>query len=145
MQKNSPIAGKKLISKIYDIVIIAAPMTSDQDHTIVFDGFENPDLKFVDDYQTTFATFIQGNLNNAYFGLKSEMSTILSCDPVKTKISSIGKLSSIEGINNNSAKAWKVFSRQKLDDSIIAKMFSHVSLMIDLKLNQENALTDFIF
>lgn len=110
-------------------MIIAAPMTTDQEHPIKFEGFENVDLEFSGEYQTTFATFVSGDVNPSYFGLEEEMG-VISCDPIETKISSIGQLSSVQGIKNNSTKIYKIFSRQKLDDSILDKMFSQVSFTI---------------
>lgn len=110
-------------------MIIAAPMTSDQEHRIKFGGFENIDLEFSGEYQTTFATFVSGDVNPSYFGLEEEMG-ILSCNPIETKISSIGQLSSVEGTKSNITKVYKIFSRQKLDDSILNKMFSQVSFAL---------------
>lgn len=108
-------------------------MTNDQESTVIFNGFnENQDLKFFGEYQTTFATFVQGDMNSSYFGLEEDIGGILSCDPVETTISSIGQLSSVQGKKDENIEVWKVFSRQKLDDTIVNNMFSRVSLIIGI-------------
>lgn len=116
------------MSGVYDIVIIAAPMTSDQENKIFFEGFKDSDIKFEGSYQTTYATFVAGTVNSSYFGLNEDLGGILSCNPVKTVISSIGKLSSVEG-KISSTPVWKIFTRHQLDDLSISKMFSEVSFM----------------
>lgn len=102
-------------------------MTSDHTSPIVFDGFEDSNIKFSGAYQTTIATFVRGNVNSSYFGLKEELGGILSCDPVETIISSIGELSSVEGKKNDQTRVWKIFSREKLADSVLNQMFEQVS------------------
>ncbi|XP_012527010.1 prenylcysteine oxidase [Monomorium pharaonis] len=109
----------------YDIVIIAAPLTSDQEFQIKFVGFPH-DLVFPGKYQTTYATFVKANLNLKYFGLQDPMNSILSCNPNKTKISSIGKQESVDGSVTKDPPIWKVFSRESLESTFIHDIFSHV-------------------
>lgn len=115
-----------MISDIYDILIIATPMTKDHEQTIKFNGFDDPDLfEFPGEYQTTIATFVSGKVNYSYFGLEDEIEGIMSCDPNKTLINSIGKLFNVQGKKDENSKIWKIFSRRELDD--VNKMFSSVS------------------
>ncbi|XP_058803534.1 prenylcysteine oxidase 1-like [Phymastichus coffea] len=116
----------QLTTKIYDIVIIAAPMTSDQESPITFNNFQNSNLKFTGDYQVTYATFIKGNANFSYFGLDEEIRGILSCNPKQTIISSISRLSSVDNKQNNQMNIWKIFSREKINKSLINKLFRNV-------------------
>jgi hypothetical protein len=109
-------------------------MTTDQKTQITFNGFKNSTVNFLGKYQTTYATFIAGKVNPSYFGSKEDFGGIISCDPVQTKISSIGRLSSVDDKEDNGTQVWKIFSRQKLNDSIINEMFSKVSLIISLVL-----------
>ena len=121
------VSDEQVFSRLYDIVIIAVPMTNDQGTQIKFDGFDNTHLNFLGEYQTTVATFVEGNINSSYFGMDEELEGILSCDPTQTTISSIGKLSSVEGKKSDGMNVWKIFSRQKLSNTMMNNMFSHVS------------------
>lgn len=112
----------------YDIVIIAAPLTSDQELQIEFVGFSN--LVFPGDYQTIYATFVKADLNLKYFGLQEAMNSILSCNPNKTKINSIGKLSPVDGSVRKDPRVWKIFSRKSVESSLIHDMFSHVRYLL---------------
>lgn len=124
-------------SRIYDIVVVATPMTNDQETDIIFHGFENKnDFKFEGKFQTTIATFVKGIINADYFGLKEELVGILSCDPEKTVISSVGAVSSVTGKVENRTKIWKIFSQQLLNDTILDKMFLQVlehSFYVDMR------------
>lgn len=110
----------------YDIVIIAAPLTHDQEFLIEFVDFPD-DLVFLGDYQTTYATFINGDLNPRYFDLQEALSVILSCNPNKTKISSIGKVNPVDGSTDISSQIWKIFSRESVETNLLNNMFSHVT------------------
>lgn len=109
----------------YDIVIIAAPLTSDQEFQIEFAGFSS-NLVFPGSYQTTYATFVKANLKPEYFGLQEPLDGILSCNPNKTKISSVGKLDPVDGVIKKDPQVWKVFSRKSLETSLIHDMFSNI-------------------
>lgn len=115
----------------YDIVIIAAPLTSDQEFQIKFVGFPY-DLVFPGKYQTTYATFVKADLNLNYFGLQDPMNSILSCNPNKTRISSVGKQEPVDGSVKKNPPVWKVFSRESLDSTLIHDIFSHVRNLLQL-------------
>ncbi|EZA53918.1 hypothetical protein DMN91_010425 [Ooceraea biroi] len=109
----------------YDIVIIAAPLTSDHKFPIEFTEFPD-NLAFPGAYQTTYATFVKADLNPQYFGLQEPLDGILSCDPNKTIISSVGEVSSVNGLSKTDSGVWKVFSRKPLETSLVHKMFSNI-------------------
>jgi hypothetical protein len=109
----------------YDIVIIAAPLTNDQKFPIEFVQFPN-NLAFPGNYQTTYATFIEADLNFKYFDLQETLDNILSCNPNKTKISSVGKVYSVNGLTKTNSGIWKIFSREPLETDLIYEMFSNV-------------------
>lgn len=114
------------MTSTYDIVIIAAPLTHDQEFPIKFVDFPD-NLVFPGDYQTTYATFINGDLNPKYFGLQETVDIILSCNPNKTKISSIGKAIFVDGSIDINSQNWKIFSREPLGTKLLKNMFSHVT------------------
>ncbi|XP_070152915.1 prenylcysteine oxidase 1 isoform X2 [Polyergus mexicanus] len=114
------------ITCTYDIVIIAAPLTHDQEFPIEFVDFPN-NLVFPGEYQTTYATFINGDLNPKYFGLQEALDVILSCNPKKTKISSIGEVNHVDGANEISSQIWKIFSKESVETNLINNIFSHVT------------------
>ncbi|KAK2578021.1 hypothetical protein KPH14_008440 [Odynerus spinipes] len=110
----------------YDIVILATPLTKDQEMQIAFEGIPMDSLKFVGEYHTTVATFVKGDLNPHYFGLEEELDTILSCNST-TRINSVGKLETVEGLSNNKLKMWKVFSNATLPSDVIHSIFVNVN------------------
>lgn len=117
----------------YDIVIIAAPLTSDQELQIEFVGF--PNLTFSGNYQTTYATFVKANLNPKYFGLQEALNSILCCNPNKTKISSVGEVNPVDGskemlMAKKNPSVWKIFSRKPMETSFIHDMFSNVQNLL---------------
>ncbi|KAL6433410.1 hypothetical protein ACFW04_006511 [Cataglyphis niger] len=115
------------ITSTYDIVIIAAPLTHDQEFPIEFVSFPD-NLVFPGDYQTTYATFINGDFNPKYFGLEDALDAILCCNLNKTKISSIGEVNSVDGPTDGpSSQIWKIFSRESLERNLINSIFSHVT------------------
>ncbi|XP_076248592.1 prenylcysteine oxidase 1 [Calliopsis andreniformis] len=109
----------------YDIVIIATPLTNDQAFPISFEGFPKTDFHGVGKYHETIATFIKGDLKPHYFGLDEELDAILSCDPNKTIISSVGKVNSVKNTLKHS-RVWKIFSNAPLELGIIEEMFSNL-------------------
>ncbi|XP_012348516.1 prenylcysteine oxidase [Apis florea] len=118
--------GSTIIMKaIYDIVILAIPLTHDQEFPITFEGFPKNDFYSFEKYHETVATFVKADLKPHYFGLQEELDNILSCDPNKTIINSVGRLNSVDGIIKNS-KIWKIFSNKPLKSKIINEMFSNV-------------------
>lgn len=117
------------MTSTYDIVIIAAPLTKDQEFQIEFVEFPDK-LEFPGNYQTTYATFIKANLKPKYFGLQEALTSILSCNPNKTKISSVGKLDSVDGVIKKSPPVWKVFSRNPMETSHIHDIFSNVRYLL---------------
>ncbi|CAL7951839.1 unnamed protein product [Xylocopa violacea] len=113
-----------IMKAVYDIVILAIPLTHDQEFPIIFEGFPRNDFYNQGKYHETVATFVKANLKPYHFGLEEE-SNILSCDPNKTVISSLGRINSIEGTIGNS-KIWKIFSNKHLNSAILNEMFSNI-------------------
>lgn len=113
------------MTSTYDIVIIAAPLTHDQEFPIKFVSFPDK-LVFPGDYQTTYATFINGVLNPKYFGLEEALDAILCCNLNKTKFSSIGEVNSVDGPTEINSQIWKIFSREPMERNLINSIFSHV-------------------
>lgn len=109
----------------YDIVILAIPLTHDQEFPIIFQGFPENDLYNLGKYHKTIATFVKADLKPHYFGLTEELDGILSCDPNKTIVNSLGRLNSVEDTLTNS-NVWKIFSNEPLKPEIINEMFSNV-------------------
>ena len=113
---------------IYDMVILATPLTEDQKMPIKFEGFPHTTrFEFPGTYQSTFVTFVRGDLNLKYFNLEDPIDVILSCSPEKTIISAIGRLVSTEG---NCSRVWKIFTRKGLDQKTIDEMFTKVHYFV---------------
>ncbi|XP_017882595.1 prenylcysteine oxidase-like [Ceratina calcarata] len=120
--------SKIIMKAMYDVVILATPLTHDQPYPITFEGFPKNDFYNLEKYHETIATFVEGDLKPHYFGLQEELDVILSCDPNKTIISSLGRLNSVEGTMKNS-KVWKVFSNEPLNSATVNDMFTNVQKM----------------
>lgn len=119
-----------MLNDSYDIVIIAAPQTTDQENRLAFEYFpEYVDLSFSGEYQTTVASFAQAKLNNLHFGLKDPLGAILSCNPNETVINSVSKLSTVFGQKTRKVDdpVWKIFSRKPLTENYLSKIFSKVN------------------
>lgn len=117
-----------IITDVYDIVIIARPLTNDQETSIEFEEFPEEAIFTVPGkYQTTIATFVEGKLNPLHFGLESEIDCILSCNPNKTIVSSIGKVNSVnDNGKKGSSDVWKIFTRESMNPKFINKILSKV-------------------
>lgn len=115
------------MKEAYDIVILAIPLFNNQEFPIIFEGFPNNDFYSSAEYHETIATFVKADLNPHYFGLEEELDNILSCDPNKTIVSSLGRLNSVES-SMKSSNIWKIFSNKLLKSNIINEMFSNVRL-----------------
>ncbi|XP_046615254.1 prenylcysteine oxidase-like isoform X1 [Neodiprion virginianus] len=127
-------AGSNNVMKnIYDIVVIATPLTEDQKYEIKFMDFQKIEsLQLPGNYQTTVATFIQGDLIPSHFGLDDPIDAILSCDPNKTEINSVGKLFPVNGPIGKDSQVWKVFSKHRLTSRQISSMFSNVGQLREI-------------
>ena len=114
-----------VMNSTYDIVIVAAPLTADEKFPITFEGFPNNDFHSVGKYHKLIVTFVKADLKPQYFGLEDELDMIISCNPNKTIINSVGRLNSVEGSMEHS-RVWKIFSSEplKLD---LEEMFSNVN------------------
>lgn len=122
VSKDSTIVMKST----YDIVIIATPLTHDQKFSIKFEGFPRNDFYTAGEYHKTIATFVKADLKPQYFGLEDEIDIILSCNPNKTIISSLGRLNSVEGPTKDDRRIWKIFTNDPLKREILDEMFSNI-------------------
>ncbi|XP_033222178.1 prenylcysteine oxidase 1-like isoform X2 [Belonocnema kinseyi] len=115
------------VSDFYDIVIIATPLTVDQEYPIKFEEFPPETLfHFPGKYQTTVATFVHANLNTFHFGLEDEIDAVYSCNPNFTNISSVGKVDSVSEPKKGTLKTWKVFTKENMTPAFMNKIFSQV-------------------
>ncbi|XP_039303002.1 prenylcysteine oxidase-like [Solenopsis invicta] len=114
------------ITSNYDIMIIAAPLTSDQEFQIEFFGFPNS-LVFSGDYQTVYVTLVKAKLNLTYFGLQQSINSILSFNLNQTRISLFEKSGLVDDSVKKSPRVWSICSKEHMmESSAIHEMFSHV-------------------
>lgn len=118
--------GSDLLKAAYNIVILATPLTQDQKHHIAFEGFPIDNNTFSGTYHTTIATFVKADINPKYFNLAENLDDILSCNPNKTIINSIGRLSCVQGPSEADRRTWKLFSNAPLKHEIINEIFTNV-------------------
>jgi len=115
-------------TEIFDIVVLAAPMTSDKEDLELV--LPKP-VKFPGKYQRTIAYFVEGTLNNALFGFGEDFvatSNIFFIDDAEP-ISSISLLTPVdykETRDTSVPKVYKIFSRDPLSREDFGKFFSHV-------------------
>lgn len=114
---------------IYDIVVLATPLTEDQKNHIQFTGFpENANLTFPGNFQTTVVTFVKGDLNLSHFGLEKSLDTILSCNPNKSIVNFVNKVFPVDGTTENAPTVWRIFSKKDLTSNQINSMFLRVRI-----------------
>ncbi|KAK6617216.1 hypothetical protein RUM44_005547 [Polyplax serrata] len=113
----------------YDIVVVAAPQTSDAQHLIEFKDFREK-IKFHGRYHTTVCTLVEGNLAEEYFPKQNpQIDEILT---VKDEIffNSIGRITPVDYSPNgetNKSNVWKVFTQKRMKNKDISLLFSDVS------------------
>lgn len=118
--------GSESFKAAYDIVVLATPLTHDQKFSVKFEGFPSDDFVFNGSYHSTVATFVKADMNPKYFNLDEDIDAVLSCNPNKTIVSSIGRLHCVEGASKADRRIWKIFSNAPLSREIINKMFLNV-------------------
>ncbi|KAL0278843.1 UNVERIFIED_CONTAM: hypothetical protein PYX00_000533 [Menopon gallinae] len=115
-------------SNTYDIVIIAAPQTSDMKHKINFVDFRKP-INFPGKYHQTVCTLIKGKLRDEYFPNKKKyIDGVLTINDSKF-FNSIGRIYPVDYKQKNSevSDVWKVFSQKLLSDSQLDSIFSEIN------------------
>jgi prenylcysteine oxidase/farnesylcysteine lyase len=122
----------------FDAVVIAAPLESAELSLEGFDSSLSPGAAVRREYQTTHVTFVEAKgLSPEFFGNKdpsarrfrdegvAAMSTVMTTETPENSFSSVavhGAASGAEG-----GRIYKIFSRQKTTDSLVASMFSEVN------------------
>ncbi|KAJ4439648.1 hypothetical protein ANN_07776, partial [Periplaneta americana] len=112
-------------SSVYDIVIVATPLTEDTHADIYFKNFPSS-LKFPGKYHRTVCTIVHGKLNFTYFGFENEKDTVDSILTVKLDLifSAIGRLSPVDyQIDEGQFDIWKIFSQVPLTEEQIHTLF----------------------
>jgi prenylcysteine oxidase/farnesylcysteine lyase len=117
--------GKDFTSSVYDIVIIATPLTEDTQKNIRFTNFPKS-LTFPGVYHRTICTMVHGKLNFTHFGFKDEkdaIDEILTISP-GLLFSSVGRLSPVDYKPNEGVfDVWKVFSQKPLTELQLSTLF----------------------
>lgn len=111
------------ISTVYDLVVIAAPLTNDAKYPIIFKEF--PDTIHVPGrYQRTVATILHGKLNHTYFGFANENDAPTFIANIgDTFFNSIGQISKVSSNEKPMQNVWKIFSRQLLTTEQLQYLF----------------------
>lgn len=108
--------GKDFASSVYDIVIIAAPLTEDTQTNIRFTNFPEH-LIFPGVYHRTVCTVVHGKLNLTHFGFKDEKDAIEDILTISqgSLFSSVGRLNPVDyKPSERGFDVWKVFSQKPL-------------------------------
>lgn len=117
--------GKDFTSSLYDIVIIATPLTEDTQANIKFTNFPKS-LTFPGVYHRTVCTIVHGKLNVSYFGFENEKDAVDEILTVKQNLlfSSIGRLNPVDYKRNEGVfDVWKVFSQKPLAKEQLNSLF----------------------
>lgn len=115
------------LSNIYNIVVLAHPITDDCKDPIEFVNFPNP-IKVKGKYHRTVSTIISGNLNESYFGIKEKkvLDLVINNDVSKV-INSVGKVHPVTTGKSTESNVWKIFSKRPLTESELDDLFSQRS------------------
>ncbi len=123
------ITTNKQNSKMYDIVIVTAPL-HDPINSISFDGFENPIPSYYKTYHRTVATFVQGTLNYTKFGYASwrDLPGAIITANSSLYFNSIGQHRPVDfqasrWEDKQLAIVWKVFSQAPLTSAQMDDLF----------------------
>jgi prenylcysteine oxidase/farnesylcysteine lyase len=118
--------SSEVITKQYDIVVVAAPL---EKADMKFSGFPVTP-KSPGTFQRTVATFVAGCINNSYFQYtgspKDFPSLVLTMEVPSISFNSIGQESTVYQ-KLPSETVYKVFSRQVLSEQDINALFSNVN------------------
>lgn len=127
------------ILEMYDIVVIATPLTKDIGN-VKFLGFDPPIEAYFTPYQRTVATFVHGRINTSFFGCPKpcqfSVSEILTTDQPDLFINSIGPVSPVKPVTESEIskasdiKVWKVFSPEPLTDEQLRLLFESYHAVI---------------
>ncbi|XP_046394831.1 prenylcysteine oxidase-like [Ischnura elegans] len=113
------------VYETYDVVILAAPLTSDTNQ-IAFKNFPSSFSIPGGKYHRTVCTFVKGEINAAYFGMKEKDVEILSIKN-DLKINSISRVHDVRSLpKSDDQKVWKVFSQKPLEDDDLKDLFSKI-------------------
>ena len=112
--------------KIYDVVVLAAPQYPNTKYKINFDNFDN-NINFNGQYHRTVCTLIEGNLREDYFQNKNSIVDEILTIKEGLLFNSLGRITPVEPINEESKKVWKIFTQKKLKDKEISDLFYNIS------------------
>lgn len=131
--------SKGPIFDMYDIVVIASPLSKDIGN-IKFLGFDPPVEAFFPPYQRTVATFVHGRINASFFGCPKpcqfSLSEILTTDQPNLFINSIGSISPVKPVTESEIskasdiKVWKIFSPEPLTEEQLRLLFESYHAVI---------------
>uniref|UniRef100_A0A1B6CZE3 Prenylcysteine lyase domain-containing protein n=1 Tax=Clastoptera arizonana TaxID=38151 RepID=A0A1B6CZE3_9HEMI len=110
-------------SKVYDFVVVAAPLTEDAKFPIKFTQFTNS-IHIPGRYHRTVSTILQGKINATYFGFSNEEeipNTIINID--KSLFNSISEIHPVSTEQKTTKKTWKIFSQKPLKPDELDALF----------------------
>lgn len=111
---------------VYDIVIVATPLAKNIKESIEFVNFSSI-ISFPEVLHKTVATFIVGNFNSSYFGLKSSRVNEVFSINSDLFFNSIGEIYPVDDMGEcSNAYAWKIFSKEPLQREQLEKVFSDI-------------------
>ena len=111
--------------KPYDVVIVAVPLEDPNSYIECSKCKEWPEKSTMGKYQQTIATFVQSDINFAYFGFggkEGSISDIFTTENEMIPFSSIGRQVDVTGIEVK-PYIYKIFSRTKLKDHTMKELF----------------------
>lgn len=112
----------------YNIVVLAAPQTSDMKHVIKFQDFKES-FQFPGRYHQTVCTLIKGKLRDAYFPTKKKyIDGVLTIND-SVFFNSIGRIYPVDYKQKSAevSDVWKIFSQKLLSDSELESVFSEIN------------------
>ncbi|XP_023708450.1 prenylcysteine oxidase 1 isoform X2 [Cryptotermes secundus] len=110
------VQGKGFTSSLYDMIIIATPLTENTQASIRFLNFPKS-FTFPGVYHKTVSTIVHGKLNVTYFGFENEKEAVDEILTVKQDLvfNSVGRLNPVDYTPNEGVfDVWKVFSQRPL-------------------------------
>jgi len=111
----------------FDIVIVAAPQTDDQNTKLKFVGVET--LAFPGSFHRTVATIVHGLPNPIYLGFKdsaalTKTNFFLSPDNILRSMAQLKPVNFDPSVDNRDSNVWKIFSSRLLTESELSNLFT---------------------
>lgn len=117
-----------MLTKRYDIVVIANPITADSKTPIEFVNF-SPSISVAGQYQRTVVTLVTGNLEPSFYRLSKNYVPDVIVDNDDSVVNSLGRNWPVSRLKNVYEPVWKIHSQRPLTENELKDMFQKAEVI----------------